>query len=274
MRRALYCLLTMLLSLAACDKPDEILPAPVPQSGNPPPPITPEQYSGQEKPSPTINSELYQYGSFRKMPYRFLVPRNFDTAETYPVHIFLHGIGERGTDNTKQLSAGAIYFQVDSVRKQYPAFVIYPQCPTSHYWFSEEMLRTLEAFVDSLKSQSETKRQISIGGFSMGAYGTFAMVAAYPDLFEAAIAIAGDGDETQADRMIKTRWQLFAGEKDLIVPSDRTEKMAKALERAGAMVYFNLYPQADHNATLHQAFMEPYFFRWIFNAGSETNTAD
>lgn len=267
MRKALYCLLAMLLSLTACERSEEILPAPAPRSENPPPPTNPKQYSEEEKPTPIVNSELYQYGTFRNMPYRFLAPRNYDAATIYPVHIFLHGIGERGTDNEKQLSAGAIYFQADSVRKKYPAFIVYPQCPTNLYWFSEEMLSTLEAFVDSLKSLHEGKNQISIGGFSMGGYGTFAMVAAYPDLFEAAIAIAGDGDETQAERMVKTRWQLFAGAKDLIVPSARTEKMARALESAGASVYFKLYPTADHNTTLHQAFLEADFYRWIFDAG-------
>lgn len=263
----------MLLSLITCEKSDDILPGPAPQTANPPPPAAPEQYAGEEKPSPNVNSESYQYETFRDMPYRFLVPRNYDPANVYPVHIFLHGIGERGTDNEKHLSAGAIYFQVDSVRKQYPAFVIYPQCPTSYYWFSEEIMTTLGALADSLKAQTDA-RPITIGGFSMGAYGTFAMVAKYPDLFEAAVAIAGDGDATQANRMIKTRWQLFAGEKDLIVPSARTKKMFIALEQAGASVSFNLYPHADHHATLHLAFLEPGFYRWIFDAGEKTDVPD
>ena len=34
--------------------------------------------------------------------YRILLPENFDQSKTYPLHLFLHGIGERGSDNKKQ----------------------------------------------------------------------------------------------------------------------------------------------------------------------------
>ena len=34
--------------------------------------------------------------------YRILLPQNFDKTKKYPLHLFLHGIGERGSDNKKQ----------------------------------------------------------------------------------------------------------------------------------------------------------------------------
>ena len=36
--------------------------------------------------------------------YRILLPQNFDETKKYPLHLFLHGIGERGSDNKKQLT--------------------------------------------------------------------------------------------------------------------------------------------------------------------------
>ncbi|MBQ1637291.1 MAG: hypothetical protein II048_04110 [Bacteroidales bacterium] len=37
------------------------------------------------------------------LPYRIYVPKNYDCGERYPLLIFLHGAGERGTDNERQI---------------------------------------------------------------------------------------------------------------------------------------------------------------------------
>jgi predicted peptidase len=99
----------------------------------------------------------------------------------------------------------------------------------------------------------------------MGAYGTYAMVAEFPDLFAAAVAISGDGDARKASRMKKTKWRIFAGKRDEIVSFGKSEKMAKALEEAGASVYYTLYPNADHAGSWILAFEEPDFCSWIFS---------
>ena len=65
--------------------------------------------------------------------------------------------------------------------------------------------------------------------------------------------------------MAQSKWRLFAGKKDDVVPSWETEKMAKALEQAGASVSFTLYPDADHGRTWVNAFSEPDFFHWLFS---------
>lgn len=59
--------------------------------------------------------------------YRKLIPVEIKTGEKYPLVIFLHGAGERGSDNSKQLVLGADLF---ANRDTYPAFVLFPQCPT------------------------------------------------------------------------------------------------------------------------------------------------
>ena len=41
------------------------------------------------------------------LPYRYLVPAGYNQANAYPLIIFLHGSGERGNDNTAQISNNA-----------------------------------------------------------------------------------------------------------------------------------------------------------------------
>lgn len=265
MRQALLVLFLLALT-TACHNEEEILPAPAPAASGPSPIAKPQAAKRDRHPSFDVRAETFQYGSFRDMPFRILAPKNYDSTKTYPLHIFLHGIGERGTDNEAQLEVGGAHFEADSIREKYPAFIIFPQCPDSYFWFSDAMTDKLHAFIDSITTvQNINRKNISIGGFSMGAYGAFAMVARNPELFKSAIAISGDGDETKADRMAQSRWRLFAGERDTVVPSRKTEKMAKALAKAGASVSFTLYPDADHGATWHRAFSEADLFQWLFS---------
>jgi predicted peptidase len=256
-------LLVALFLVISCRDEDEIIPVPPPAVVSPP--VETEQQEEKEPASSDVDLENYQYAIFDDMAYRILYPRGYDSLKSYPLHIFLHGAGERGTDNEKQLSVGSKHFQLDSIREEYPAFVIFPQCPPSAYWFNESIVETLTELIDDVvKHRNIDKHKISIGGFSMGAYGTFAMVAKNPQMFSSAIAIAGDGDEEKAARMAKSKWRLFAGERDAVVSSEKTKQMAKALKKAGAKVSFTLYPDADHGATWHRAFAEPDFFQWLF----------
>jgi predicted peptidase len=251
--------------IAACENPDEILPVPpAPRDSTS---VVVTVTSPEKKPPLSTGSELYQYGKFDDMPYRILLPRSYDPTKTYPLFVFLHGIGERGIDNEQPLSMGSSLFQVDSIREKYPAFIIFPQCPETSYWFDKDVTKKLRGLIDtSVAMYPIDKDKISIGGFSMGAYGTFALVSQNPGLFAAAVAISGDGDVNEASRMAKTKWRIFAGKKDAVVPSSKTEKMAKALQVAGATVSFTLYPEADHGRSRANAFSEKDFCSWLFSA--------
>ena len=66
--------------------------------------------------------------------YRILKPLNYDSSKKYPVHLFLHGAGERGNDNESQLIHGSNLFLKENNRKKYPSFVIFPQSPKNDWW--------------------------------------------------------------------------------------------------------------------------------------------
>jgi predicted peptidase len=217
------------------------------------------------KDSAITDIATYQYGRFKEMPYRILFPKNYNPSKKYPLLLFLHGISERGTNNESQLIWGAPLFKSDTVRSNHQAIVIFPQCPVSNYWFDKSITELLKGLIDaSVEKYGVDPHQINIGGLSMGAYGTYAMVSRYPDTFAAAIAISGDGDATKATAMSKPKWRIFAGGKDYVVSSEKSEKMANALEKAGASVSFTVYQNADHAGSWINAFSEPDFCSWLF----------
>lgn len=222
------------------------------------------------------------------MPYRVLLPEHYDPAKKYPMVLFLHGRGESGSDNEKQLTHGAKMFLRDSIRKKYPAIVVFPQCASNNYWSNvqaittgsktaartfyfvpvgepSQPMRMLQGLVGNLMERYPIKTdQVYIMGLSMGGMGTFELVRRMPGLFAAAIPICGGAHPATAPQLVKTKWWLFHGGKDDVVPTVHSEKMFAALKKAKAEVQFKLYPNANHNSW-DPAFAEPDLFKWLFS---------
>ena len=224
------------------------------------------------------------------LPYRLLLPLKYDPSRTYPLVFFMHGAGERGSDNEKQLTHGAQLFLRDDVRKRHPAIIVFPQCPENSFWSNVAFARDSSGKVqfnfagnnpptkamdlaqrllhDIINGYPIDKESIYVGGLSMGAMGTYEMVARNPGIFAAAIAICGGGNPANAKKMNKTNWWIFHGAKDNVVPPKLSEEMKDALKAAGAKVKYTVYPEADHNSW-DSAFAEPTLISWLFSQHKE-----
>lgn len=237
-------------------------------------------------------AQTYHSGSFshngETLPYRYLQPE-MDKAQKLPLVIFLHGAGERGSDNEKQLAHGSKLFS-DSL-SEYPALVIFPQCDADSYWpnvtitnteagrdfhFEPDLLpnsplHLVDLMVDSLiQSGSVDTNRIYVGGLSMGGMGTYALVAANPDKFAAAFAICGGGNTEMASRYAQnTPFWIFHGALDDVVPVEYAHAMNTALTDAGGKPILTIYPKANHNSW-DPAFAEPELLKWLF-AHKKTN---
>lgn len=219
------------------------------------------------------------------LPYRLLLPVNYDASKKYPLIFFLHGAGERGNDNEAQLMHGAKLFLNDEVRTKYPAIVVFPQCPANSFWsnvnfkmendnrvfifqnggqptFAMKMAQDL--LMTIVQTYPVKRDQVYVVGLSMGGMGTFEMVNRNSGLFAAAIPICGGGSVETAKYMAYTKWRVFHGEKDNVVPPNYSEEMVKALKDANAIVKFTLYPEVSHNSW-DPAFAEPGLLAWLFS---------
>ncbi|MGM5468809.1 prolyl oligopeptidase family serine peptidase [Flavobacteriaceae bacterium LMO-SS05] len=218
--------------------------------------------------------------------YRILLPKHFNESKQYPLVLFLHGAGERGRDNGKQLSHGSSLFSKRKNRRKYPAIVIFPQCPQNDYWANatidrsthpyniefqngKEPTKTLDLVMqlmdDMVSKPFVNKNQIYVGGLSMGGMGTFEILYRKPNLFAAAFAICGGGiADTAALYATTTPLWVFHGANDDIVDPQLSVAMVSAYLKAGGKPNFNLYADDNHNSW-DSALAEPKLLPWLFS---------
>jgi predicted peptidase len=222
------------------------------------------------------------------LPYRIMFPINFEDDNQYPLLIFLHGSGERGSDNENQLVHGGSFFAADSNRLNFPAIVVFPQCSASSYWAnvdfsllpdgSDELhfdpegeptlsMQLLILMIDSLRDLSFVdNKRIYIGGLSMGGMGTFELLYRMPEVFAAAFPICGGGNAKTINEQVRyVKVWAFHGEDDTVVLPGLSEKMIEALIKAGADARLTIYPNVGHNAWDY-VFREPSLLPWLFEA--------
>ncbi|MGN6400738.1 MAG: dienelactone hydrolase family protein [Flavisolibacter sp.] len=221
------------------------------------------------------------------LPYRLLLPKDYDASKKYPLILFLHGSGERGNDNELQLVHGADLFLRDSIRNNYKAIVVFPQCSLNGYWSNVKIvtdsiqktrvfnfqsegeptvaMKLLLSLLNQLpKKYKLDKERIYVGGLSMGGMGTFEIVHRKPKLFAAAFPICGGANAAIADDLKNTAWWIFHGLKDNVVDPVYSKVMAAALKGEGADVKLTLYPDANHNSW-DSAFAEKDLMTWLFS---------
>lgn len=220
------------------------------------------------------------------MPYRVLLPKNFNPKKSYPLFLFLHGAGERGNDNEKQLVHIAPIFLEDSIRDRFEAIVVFPQCSSDSYWsnmrsgydsvagkriftFNQDdkptgaMALLLKLYQRLGKDYKIDSRRRYVAGLSMGGMGTFELVRRLPKTFASAVAICGGGDPASAPALAGTAWWIFHGLSDNVVDPQYSIDMANALKATGAEIRLTLYPGVDHNSW-DPAFREADLLTWIF----------
>ncbi len=228
----------------------------------------------------------YAYSEGKVLPYRILYPENYDKSKKYPLVLFLHGAGERGNDNEKQLVHGSKMFLTEANRKSYPAIVVFPQCPENSFWSSVSVdrnktpvlfefnydnaitwpLDAVQQLVSQLQStEAVDKKRTYITGLSMGGMGTFELVYRFPKLFAAALPICGGGDAMRYDeRVKKTSFWVFHGAVDAVVSVNESIAMVNKLKDIKADVTYTEYPNVNHNSW-DNAFAEPTFLSWMFS---------
>ncbi len=236
-------------------------------------------YASGLKPATDFEADTFHDHQGGTLPYRLLkpLPEYANGLNQYPLLLYLHGTGERGTDNLKQLKYIDVFDQ-PSFRQKYPSFVVVPQCPAEENWVEKEsysgtvpqssrparpLWQTVELLRQLQNKLPVDPDRIYVLGISSGGSGVWDLIARYPRMFAAAAPFCGSGDDQKAGLMTNTPIWAFHGGRDILVNPNTTRKMVQAIQTAGGHPKYTEYPNMFHNVW-NKAFHDPQFFQWLF----------
>jgi predicted peptidase len=220
------------------------------------------------------------------LPYRIMYPLDYKPSKKYPLVLILHGSGERGNDNERQLIHNTKLFSDSAKRAAFPAIVIIPQCSRNDFWarvaraqqkdslggimYASNQpigpaLNLVSQLLDSMVAAKKVNtKKIYVGGLSMGGMGTFEILWRKPGFFAAAFPICGGGDPSKVSLYGKKFpiW-VFHGSADNSVTPANSRLMVHALTASGAKVKYTEYPGVGHNSW-DNAYAEPELLPWLF----------
>ena len=208
-------------------------------------------------------------------------PQGFDSLNSYPVIVSLHGAGGTGTDNVKQLRKWNQFLAEEGNRKEYPCYVLAPQ--TTELWNASDLLNIKE-IIAGLPSVDMDR--IYILGHSMGGHGTYLLTQLDPGYFAAAASSAGSGltrteDFVDVSVIKDIPFWIFHGDQDPKCPIEKDQKIFAAMKRVGGNMKFTTWKGDKHGGPVALKMVtgsdngttelssarcdpEPVFLKWLF----------
>lgn len=198
------------------------------------------------------------------LPYRWLVPTGYDAATSYPLIIFLHGTGEKGTNNTAQLSNnanGALALVSTANQAAYPCFMMAPQANVSTGWYDKNFDQIIAAMQLEMATYHIDPNRIYVTGLSMGGNGTVALVNHAPYLFACAVPMSGWGDTNFQKNCAMPFW-VFHAANDGTVGVNGSDNIVNDLRNAGRPVIYTRYDTGGHGIW-PTAYANPDLLPWM-----------
>lgn len=232
------------------------------------------------EPGRFVQRDLVQDG--RDVRYLVFVP-SAAHPRPLPVVLFLHGSGERGSDNQAQAAVGlGPWLRANASR--FPALVVFPQAADDGEWAGANARMALAALDAASAEFGGDPDRTYATGMSMGGYGTWELALLEPGRFAALVpvcggvlaprtvrpslhvtAVAGEADPHAAlvQRLAHVPAWMFHGARDEAVPPDDDRRLQQLAGAAGADFRYTEYPEGGHNAW-DAAYADPAMWAWLF----------
>lgn len=216
-------------------------------------------------------------------PYVVYIPREWTPARSWPVVLFLHGAGERGSDGRRQMQIGAAA-AIHSAPERVPALVVLPQAPADERWIGPPADAAMKALEEVVREYRGDRERIYLTGLSLGGFGTWHLALAHPRVFAALVPVCGgivpNGSATSvrqspltmaaadphaftAERLRHIPIWMFHGSEDTVIHPSESRKMHEALRAAGAEVRYTEYEKVGHDAW-NRAYDDAEMWTWLF----------
>ncbi len=206
------------------------------------------------------SQKLVYKNSSTTLPYRLILPENYDDDKEYPMIVFFHGAGERGSDNELQFVHLVQYIHDNTPE---PCIIVAPQCPTGNQWVdtpwkngaysvdqipeSNEMKAVVELVGELEGKYTVDSDRIYAIGLSMGGFATWDALMRHNDIFAAGIPICGGGDVSKGELLKFTPIFTFHAVNDPDVPYSGTRDTVTAIRNAGGkLIEYTEYTYGGH----------------------------
>ena len=205
--------------------------------------------------------------------YLVRLPEDYGIAsdKTFPLILFLHGAGERGTNVWKATTHGPSKFI--QTHPEFPFILVTPLCPSNQIWASDVLLALLD---EVEKTYRVDKSRVYLTGLSMGGYGTWELGINNPDRFAAMAPICGGANLIHLVLAQKGYWPkqkvedlrnmgiwAFHGDKDTVVPPSESKRLMDELQAAKVKDFkLTIYPEATHNSWT-ETYNNPELYEWF-----------
>lgn len=196
------------------------------------------------------------------------------------VILFLHGAGERGSDNNAQLTVALpkLVKSLEAIHEEH-FLILAPQCPVDQKWVDTDwtlpshkmkpeispvlanVLHVLDSVIQSRPAIDPNCQYVT--GISMGGFGTWELIQRFPQRFAAAIPVCGGGDTTLAAQLVNMPIWAFHGKKDKLVIPARTTDMISAITKRGGHPKQTLFDNLGH-LCWDSVYKDPNVVRWLF----------
>lgn len=213
--------------------------------------------------------------------YQVYLPAGYTRARRWPVILFLHGAGERGTDGLLQTGTGL----GEAIRRhaeRWPAIVVFPQAPPEHRWHGSVAGLALAALDRTSAEFAADADRMYLVGLSMGGNGVWNLAYLSPERFAGLVAVcawvaptaerpeaivpsdSGSPYPVIARRVRAIPTWLFHGDRDDVVPVEESRRMVEALHQVGARVRYTELAGVGHDSWT-PAFDTDSLPRWLLS---------
>ncbi len=232
-------------------------------------------FVGQVRAEEEFLSRVYTNHSGLVLPYRLLLPQNYDNKIAYPVILYLHGAAGRGDDNLKPLDWGPRLIADEQKRGRHDFFLIVPQCPRGGGWAevtlgggtgeSSSLKLALELATNALPREFNLdSKRLYLTGVSMGGHATWTLLCRQSAGFAAAVPVCAGGSDSQVnDRNTKVPVWVFHSDDDHLVPVRQARDLVKAWRAHGGVARYTEYTGLKHSSW-KRAYTEPEMYDWLF----------
>lgn len=198
-----------------------------------------------------------------RLEYLIYEPAGSPPEEGWPLVLFLHGAGERGSDLAlvKTWGPPRRLEQGEGLWASFPAIVVAPQCPDGQRWNTNILMALLDEIEESRRVDPD---RVYVTGMSMGGYGTWALADRDPDRFAAIAPICGGYPYLPYQAKARLEglpiW-AFHGDQDTVVPVEKTLEITREFE-GDDRVRVTIFEGVDHNSW-EPAYSNPELWEWM-----------